>query len=155
MDLKEIRQLIKMVESSAISEIEIEEKDKKVKISKNVSGQAQFQQMVPAAPALAASAAAPAPQTEASPATQSKRPDNVYEVKSPMVGTFYRSASPDSDPYVDIGKAVKTGDVLCIVEAMKLMNEIETEVSGKILQILVDNAQPVEFNQVLFLIEKA
>lgn len=155
MDLKEIRQLIKMVESSGISELEIEEKDKKVKISKNSSGQPVVQQMLPSAPQMAVSAATPPAQAESSSTPQSKRPDNVLEVKSPMVGTFYRSASPDSDPYVDIGKAVKTGDVLCIVEAMKLMNEIESEISGKIVEILVDNAQPVEFNQVLFLIEKA
>ncbi len=80
--------------------------------------------------------------------------DNVNEVKSPMVGTFYRAPTPDSDSYTDIGKTVKTGDVLCIVEAMKLMNEIESEFSGKVVEILVDNGQPVEYNQVLFLLEK-
>lgn len=155
MDLKEIRQLIKLVETSEISEIEIEEKDKKVRISKNFTGQvAAIQQVIPstthvASPALMGSQpAAPA-------ALPGLRPDNIIEVKSPMVGTFYRSASPDSDPYVDIGKAVKMGDVLCIIEAMKLMNEIECEFNGKIVEILVDNAQPVEFNQVLLLIEKA
>ena len=80
--------------------------------------------------------------------------DNLFEVKSPMVGTFYRSPSPDADAYVSVGNDVSPGTVLCIIEAMKLMNEIESEISGKIVKILVENAQPVEYNQPLFLIEK-
>lgn len=156
MDLKEIRQLIKLVESSDISELEIEEKDKKIKISKNYSGQAlATHQLLPAmaqAPLQNAAAALPPNSAADKPETKS---DKIVEVKSPMVGTFYRSPSPDSDAYVEIGKSVKTGDVLCIVEAMKLMNEIESDVTGKVVEIMVDNSQPVEYNQVLFLIEKA
>jgi acetyl-CoA carboxylase biotin carboxyl carrier protein len=159
MDLREIRQLIKMVESADISEFEIEEEGNKIRISKNSSTNSnsethvipammpQMQMPMPVAPAVtpvAASAETPV----------AVKNDNVVEVRSPMVGTFYRSAGPDSDPYTDINKTVKAGDVLCIVEAMKLMNEIETEVSGKIVEILVENAQPVEYNQALFLVEK-
>ena len=81
--------------------------------------------------------------------------ENLYEVKSPMVGTFYRAPSPDADAYVNVGSNVTPGSVLCIIEAMKLMNEIESEVSGKIIKILVENSQPVEYNQPLFLIEKS
>ncbi len=158
MDLKEIQRLIKMVESADISEFEIEEEGNKIKISKNLSTNSnnenhmipammpQMQMPMPAAPVAGiqtAEAAAPA------------KNENIIEVKSPMVGTFYRSASPDSDPYTDINKTVKAGETLCIIEAMKLMNEIETEVAGKVVEILVENAQAVEYNQVLFLIEKS
>ncbi len=150
MDLKEIKQLIKMVELANINEIEIEEEDKKIRITKvsaqNVSVSAQ---PMPAAPAP------PVAPAEAAPAAPEARNENLVEVRSPMVGTFYRSPSPDADPYTEVGKTVAAGDVLCIVEAMKLMNEIESEVSGKVVEILVENAQPVEFNQVLFVIEKA
>jgi len=157
MDLKEIRQLIKIVESADISEFEIEEEGNKIKISKNFStnsnqGTNYYQAMMPPMQ----QAAAPLPAAEAGqPAAQAAKKDNIVEVRSPMVGTFYRSPSPDSDPYVDVGKVVKVGDVLCIVEAMKLMNEIESDAAGKIVEILVENAQPIEYNQVLFLIEKA
>ncbi len=90
---------------------------------------------------------------DAKPAAEAKS-ENTYEVRSPMVGTFYRAPSPDADAYVQVGSSVGEGSVLCIIEAMKLMNEIESEVSGKIVKILVENAQPVEYNQPLFLIEK-
>ena len=98
-------------------------------------------------------AAAPAATPAAKP--EDAVPDNVVEVHSPMVGTFYRAPSPDADPYVEVGQSVSVGQTLCIVEAMKLMNEIEAEISGKIVKILVENAQPVEYNQPLFLIEKS
>ncbi len=153
MDLKEIRQLIKMVESSDISQFEIQEEGKKLKITKNSHSSAQVVQHTVAPPAPAAAAPAPAAPEQAAPAPAKK--DNVVEVLSPMVGTFYRSPSPDSDPYTDVGKTVKAGDVLCIVEAMKLMNEIESEVSGKVVEICVENGEPVEYNQVLFRVEKA
>ena len=154
MDLKEIRQLVKLVESSEISELEIEEKDNKIRIVKNSLVHGTTQVVQTAAPLIAATPDATMA-TAVETSTAPKKVDNIVEVKSPMVGTFYRAASPDSDPYTDMGKSVKAGDVLCIVEAMKLMNEIESEYSGKIVEILVDNAQPVEYNQVLFLIEKA
>ena len=164
MELKEIRQLIKIVEGSDISEFKLEEEGMKLVIKKELkSGNGTVTetaiQMVPAAvaaqPAAAlqeAPVAAPAP---APPAAEEAPAANVHEVRSPMVGTFYRAPSPDADPYVEVGDSVSVGQTLCIVEAMKLMNEIESEVSGKIVKILVENAQPVEYNQVLFLIETA
>jgi acetyl-CoA carboxylase biotin carboxyl carrier protein len=97
------------------------------------------------------------PAVEAAPATPAAAvpaPANVHEIKSPIVGTFYRSPSPDASPFVQVGSAIQSGTVLCIVEAMKLMNEIESDVSGKIVKIMVENGQPVEYDQVLFLVEK-
>ncbi len=157
MDLKEIRQLIKMVETADMSEFEIEENDLKIRIAKNSEHIVNAIQTAPVssvAPANAAQVPSPVQSSAESIPSAPTQKDNVVEVKSPMVGTFYRSPSPDSDPYTEIGKSVKVGDVLCIVEAMKLMNEIESEVNGKVVEILVDNAQPVEYNQVLFLVEK-
>ncbi|HID39731.1 MAG TPA: acetyl-CoA carboxylase biotin carboxyl carrier protein [Calditrichaeota bacterium] len=154
MELKEIRQLIKIVEGSNISEFQLEEDNIKLIIKKELkSGNGSVAdttiQMIPAAAAAQPASPvveAPAP-VEAVPAA------NTHEIRSPMVGTFYRAPSPDADPYVEVGDNVSVGQTLCIVEAMKLMNEIESEVSGKIVKILVENAQPVEYNQVLFLIE--
>ncbi|MCB0283748.1 MAG: acetyl-CoA carboxylase biotin carboxyl carrier protein [Calditrichae bacterium] len=158
MDLKEIRQLIKMVETAEITEFEIEEKGNKIRISKSFPANSQPEMHIMPAmmPQMQQSAPAMPAQAAASPATEAKKvKENIIEVRSPMVGTFYRAPSPDSDPYTEIGKSVKPGDTLCIVEAMKLMNEIEAEVSGKITEILAENGQPVEYNQVLFLVEKA
>ena len=162
MDLKGIRQLIKMVEGSNISEIEIEEEGKKLKISKNFStnGSSPGVQMIPSA--MPQAMQIPQPVTgmsplpaEAAPTPTAETPSaNEYEALSPMVGTFYRAPSPDADPYVEVGQKVLKGQTLCIVEAMKLMNEIECEVDGKITKILIENTQPVEYNQVLFIIEK-
>jgi len=164
MELKEIRQLIKLVESADIDELEIVEDGKKLRITKSalknngVLGVGQ-----PYVPQSAAPYQAPAaiPTTTILPeaASESKTgesssPSNLVEVKSPMVGTFYRSPSPDADPYVETGQNVEAGQTLCIIEAMKLMNELESEYSGRISKILVENAQPVEYNQPLFLIEK-
>ena len=164
MDLKDIRQIIKIVESSNISEFELEEDGIKVKIKKNsVASAVQVSDVqVVAAPApqpvvqaqpkaVAVENTIPVPE----PKEESMASDNVTEVRSPMVGTFYRAPSPDADAYVEIGQSVSVGQTLCIVEAMKLMNEIEAEIGGKIVKILVDNAQPVEYNQPLFLIEKS
>lgn len=159
MDLREIQKLIKMVESADISEFEIEEEGNKIRISKNVSTNSNHEtHMAPIIMPQMQMPFAAAPQAS-QPVVETSAPapvksDNIVEVRSPMVGTFYRSAGPDSDPYTDIDKTVKAGDVLCIVEAMKLMNEIETEVAGKIVEILVENGQPVEYNQILFLVEK-
>ena len=173
MDLKEVRQLIKMVETSDISEIEIEEEGKKLRITKRFPSKngetvvlPSYTQAMPMMPVQQVAQQAPpqvqeqpAPAPAATPAAQETaepaRDKNIVEVRSPMVGTFYRAPSPDADPYVEIGQTVAVGQTLCIIEAMKLMNEIESEVNGKIVDILVENAQPVEFNQVLFLIEKA
>ena len=154
MDLKEIKQLIKIVESSNINELEIEEENKKIRITKTtMNGGVQLQQIPVSAPQqMMPAVAADIP---VAPKAEKSKNDNIYELRSPMVGTFYRAPAPDADSYTEVGNMVKNGDVLCIVEAMKLMNEIECEVSGKVIEILVENAQPVEYNQVLFLIERS
>lgn len=154
MDLNLIKKLIKVVENSEVTEFSVQEGDLKIKISKNGSGMVQQvsipQQMQVAAPA------AQAPKVESTPATEetAAKDENLYEVKSPIVGTFYRAPAPDADPYVQVGDKVGVGTVLCIVEAMKLMNEIESDVSGTVVKILVENATPVEYNQPLFLIKR-
>jgi acetyl-CoA carboxylase biotin carboxyl carrier protein len=168
MDLKDIRQIIKMVESSNINEFELEEEGTKLKISKSIGGNnipvsdVQVVTSPVAQPVVQPVAQTPPqpeiiekPQTAAEKEEESETADNILEVLSPMVGTFYRSPSPDADPYIEVGQTVSVGQTLCIVEAMKLMNEIEAEFSGKIVKILVENAQPVEYNQPLFLIEKS
>lgn len=159
MDLKEIQKLIKMVEASEINEIKIEEGDSKIRITKSAPQTVRaelpsYPSIAPAAPAAPVAAAPAAPSAEAAPVVE-KSNANLIEVRSPMVGTFYSSPSPDADTFVSVGKTIKAGDVLCIVEAMKLMNEIEAEAGGKIAEICVENAQPVEYNQLLFLVEKA
>ncbi|NOX35979.1 MAG: acetyl-CoA carboxylase biotin carboxyl carrier protein [Calditrichaeota bacterium] len=164
MNIQEIRQLIRIVEKSDIDELEIVEEGRKIRISKNHPATqvvapgngttAAYLAPAPSAtpPAPAAEPAAPAKEiSKEEPATDS---DKYYEVRSPMVGTFYRAPAPDAAPYVEVGDTVSPGQTLCIIEAMKLMNEIQSEVSGKIAKILVENAQPVEYNQLLFLIEK-
>lgn len=164
MELKDIRQLIKIVENANIGELEIVEEGKKLRISKNSMG---HRENVIYAPQTAYSpSVAPTPLTQVpvvsetsasqpAPAAVSDSGANYHEVKSPMVGTFYRSPSPDADPYIEPGQTVQIGQTMCIIEAMKLMNEIESEFSGKVAKILVENAQPVEYNQTLFLIEKS
>lgn len=156
MDVNLIRRLVKLVEKSEITEFSIQEGDLKVRISKNSKHSPtqtfiQPQQAVQQPPHQQTESSVPAQSTEVEDSSTSK---NLYEIKSPIVGTFYRAPAPDADPYVQIGDAVSDGTVLCIVEAMKLMNEIESDVSGKVVKILVDNATPVEYNQPLFLIEK-
>lgn len=164
MDLKEIRQLLKMVEGSDIHEIEIEEDGNKLRITKAApSSNGDVHVIQAPAPAVTAPVAqqANAPvaavETPVAPAipSEAEKASNIVEIRSPMVGTFYRAPSPDADPYVEVGQSVAVGQTMCIVEAMKLMNEIESEVSGNIIEILVENAQPVEYNQVLFLVEKS
>jgi acetyl-CoA carboxylase biotin carboxyl carrier protein len=153
LDIREIQRLIKMVERSEVSEFEIEEKGLKIRISKNSSHQAQTVIYAPpmptgmpafptAEPSAAASVELPAP-TKA----------GIAEIKSPMVGTFYSAPAPEADPYVRVGDHVEPGKVLCIVEAMKLMNEIEAEVAGTIVEIVPKNAESVEFDQILFRID--
>ena len=165
MDIREVRQLIKLVEASNISEVEIEEDGKKLRITKNFASKNGDIQVIPGPPVYSAPVApVPFPQAvpvvsetppAASPAPVSDESSNLIDVRSPMVGTFYAAPSRDADNYVEIGTPVSTGQTLCIIEAMKLMNEIENEVAGKIKEILVENAQPVEYNQVLFRIEKS
>jgi len=162
MELKEIRQLIKVVENADISELEIVEDGKKLRISKNsrhhmATQPAPVHSYQPPPPAGSSLPTEIVPvRIEEKAVTPAEAPSsNLLEIRSPMVGTFYRAPSPDADPYIEIGQRVEVGQTLCIIEAMKLMNEIESEFNGKISQILIENAQPVEYNQVLFLIEKS
>jgi len=157
MDLAYIKKVIKLIEKSEVDEIEIEEEGKKIRVAKHNSSQPAFIAQVPAPvqqPIAAPSSASPAP--AAPPVHAPAKPETkLHEVRSPIVGTFYRAPAPDAEPYVDVGQTVSVGSVLCIVEAMKLMNEIESDVNGRIAQILAENGKPVEYNQTLFLIEKA
>ena len=159
MDLAYIKKVIKLIEKSEVDEIEIEEEGKKIRVVKHKNSQptyvAQAAYQLPFAPSQQPPMGSPAP-APATPAQPSVKPEaKHHEVRSPIVGTFYRAPAPDAEPYVEIGQSVSVGTVLCIVEAMKLMNEIESDVNGKITQVLVENGKPVEYNQVLFLIEKA
>jgi len=156
MELSYIRKIIRLVENSDVDEVEIEEEGKKIRVARHRNNSVQYQipanqMQVGQLPLPGGSHSAElAPSSAASPAPPKA---NYQEVKSPIVGTFYRAPAPDAEPYVEIGQEVKPGTVLCIVEAMKLMNEIECDVSGKIVKILVENGTPVEYNQVLFHIE--
>ncbi len=152
MDLRKLKKLIDLVQDSGIAELEITEGEEKVRITSVVPGSHTVYAQAPMmAPAVAhAPMAAP---TSAPVAAEAAEPEG-HVVKSPMVGTFYRSPSPTAKAFVEVGQSVKAGDTLCIIEAMKLMNEIESEVKGRIVRILVENAQPVEFGQKLFLVER-
>lgn len=161
MDFKQIQELIKMVNKSNIGELTIEQKDFRVTIKQK---EEHVTQVVSAAPVQAAPVALAAPQPVAAPAAapaadKSKAAEpvasNLVTIKSPMIGTFYRKASPDKPNFVEVGSDVTQGSVVCIIEAMKLFNEIESEVSGKIVKVLVDDASPVEYDQPLFLVEPA
>ncbi|MBM3327998.1 MAG: acetyl-CoA carboxylase biotin carboxyl carrier protein [Calditrichaeota bacterium] len=163
MNYADIKRLVRLVESSDIAELELGEGESRVRIAKsNTSGQATaipFPAMFPIPAGMPPASAAPvtpatAPDaTAAAPVAAPAR--KLIEVQSPMVGTFYLAPAPEAPPYVQPGDQVKPGKVLCIIEAMKLMNEIEAEVSGRIVEALVENAQPVEFGQVLFRIDPA
>jgi len=154
MNLTEIRKLIKMVEDSDIAEIEISEGETSVRISRqsSVLATAVAPQVLAAAPVAVPAPAAVANETPVGSAPASK-PDDVNVVKSPMVGTYYSASSPDTDPFVVEGQIVKKGETLCIIEAMKLMNEIEAEYNGVVEKILVDNATPLEFGQAMFVVK--
>ncbi len=149
MDLRKLKKLIDLVQESGIAELEITEGEEKVKIVKGGA--------VSVSPGPAGPAAAPAPETRpAAPAAPAAaEPEAGQEgrvIKAPMVGTFYRSASPDAKPFVEVGQTVKEGDTVCIIEAMKLMNEIESDAAGAVKAILVENGQPVEYGQPLFIL---
>ena len=161
MDLKYLQKLIKMLDSSNLAEMEIEEEGTKIKLSKPKPRIAQnftpmqVPQFIDQNFSNQSNNSAKIEVETMRNKTEEILPsENVIEVKSPMVGTYYKSPSPDADAYVQVGSEVKSGTVLCIIEAMKLMNEIESEVSGKVLKILVENGQAVEYDQPLFLIEK-
>jgi len=154
MDLRKLKTLIELVEDSGIAELEISEGEERVRITRTVAASQQIYAAAPqqyaAAPAPVAAPAAAAPVAAAEPAQPAAVEGHV--VKSPMVGTFYRSASPGSKAFVDVGQTVNVGETLCIIEAMKLLNEIEADHTGVIKAILVENGQPVEFGQPLFII---
>jgi acetyl-CoA carboxylase biotin carboxyl carrier protein len=155
MDINLLKQLIKMVEKSEITEFSVHEGDLKVKISKNTNNNIiQTITQPQTIPSSSQSQNLPAPSLKVEVTGEKKQDANLVEVKSPIVGTFYAAPAPDADPYVRVGDSVTQGTVLCIVEAMKLMNEIESEFNGVIEKILVENATPVEYNQPLFLIRK-
>ncbi|MCH8556378.1 MAG: acetyl-CoA carboxylase biotin carboxyl carrier protein [Balneolia bacterium] len=154
MDLKLIQSLLDMISESDLNEVAIEEGNLKIKVKKQSEAAAPREQVyyaqAPAAPQASAPAAPAAQPAAEKPAAA---PSNTEEIKSPIVGTFYAAPNPESPDFVKVGDTIKKGDVLCIVEAMKIMNEIESEVSGKVVKVLVSDAQPVEFDQPLFLIE--
>jgi acetyl-CoA carboxylase biotin carboxyl carrier protein len=155
MDLKEIQNLIKFVSNSGVAEVKLEMDDVKITIKTTVEGttpEITYLQQAPVA--QAAPQAAPAP-VAASPAAAVPVAENsnYITVKSPMIGTFYRKPSPDKPMFVEVGSTISKGDVVCVIEAMKLFNEIEAEVSGKIVKILVDDMSPVEFDQPLFIVD--
>ena len=150
MDLRKLKTLIELVESSGIAELEINEGEERVRITR--AGATAMQQVVAAPQPLAAPAAAPAAPAEPVAEIKPLNLSSGHVVKSPMVGTFYRAASPGAKAFVDVGQNVNSGDTLCIVEAMKLLNEIEADKTGVIKAILVENGQPVEFGQPLFII---
>jgi len=152
MDIKQIQELIRFVAKSGVNEVAIEQQDFKITIKTNQAQTIvnatvpQVQQAPVAAPAL--------PQAPpAAPAAAVEDTSNYVTIKSPMIGTFYRSSSPDKPLFVSVGDEIKAGTVVCIIEAMKLFNEIESEISGRVVKILVDNASPVEYDQPLFLVE--
>ena len=149
MNLKEIKEIIVLMNENGLAEIEVEREGSKIKIKKSLSPSesparsAEYhieRQNIPPA----AAPAAPTPQTNSKP---------TKEIVSPMVGTFYRAPSPEAPPFVEVGQIIEVGQVVCIIEAMKLMNEIKSEIRGKLTEVVVDNAEPVEFGQVLFVVE--
>ncbi len=176
MKVSEIQELIRFVAKSGVTEVEIEQKDFKINIKasgqrnrRGVRAQGEepqqiVTQVIPATqlqggiPQQMPVQAAPAPAAEAAPAAAEKKAAesneaNYTEIKSPMIGTFYRKPSPDKDEFVKVGDTINKGDVVCVIEAMKLFNEIESEISGKIVKVLVDDTSPVEFDQPLFLVD--
>ncbi len=149
MDLRKLKKLIDLVEESGISELELTEGEEKVRISRALMPSSAPVTQYMAAPQAVATHAAPVA-TAAAPVVAEVE---GHTVKSPMVGSFYRSSSPDAKPFVDVGSEVAVGDTLCIIEAMKLLNEIESDVAGVVKKILLENGQPVEFGEPLFIIE--
>ncbi len=157
MKAKEIRDLIDFISGSGLEEVNIETEEFKINVKRSSPQVTVAAAPAPAAPAAPAPAPAPAAASEApkaAPAAPAPASDaHLITIKSPMIGTFYRSANPESPAFVNVGDAVKEGDPVCIIEAMKLFNEIESEISGKIVKVLVEDAQPVEYDQPLFLVD--
>ncbi len=158
MDIKQVQELVKIINKTNISEISIEEEGLKITIKQKEDAVPAVYNAQPAQQTYYTSAPAAAPAPQAAPAAPAKpaepvKADNYVTIKSPMIGTFYRSTAPDKPMFVNVGDEVDNGKVLCIIEAMKLFNEIESEVKGKIVKILVDDASPVEYDQPLFLVD--
>ena len=155
MDLRKIKKLMELLEESGIAEIEVKEGEESIKLSRNISSSTNMQ--VPQIIQQPVQTSQPPANQQASDmgvnAVDNSKKEKRNTVNSPMVGTFYASASPESKPFVTIGQSVKKGDTLCILEAMKMMNQVQAETDGKIVEILVDNAEPVEFDQPLFVLE--
>lgn len=166
MDFKQIQELVRLVNKSHISELSIEQDKFKITIKRDQRSEEgthlltpeSYRSVVPVMPQVVPTvpvnpSAQEAPREQASPAAEKTTKDNLIAIKSPMIGTFYRSSGPDKSSFVNVGDEVSPGKVVCIIEAMKLFNEIESEVSGKIVKVLVENASPVEFDQPLFMVE--
>ena len=153
MDISQIKKLIQLLNDNNLGELKVQEGDFKITIRHRDYAKTSGAASVVAAPAAASAASAPAASTETK--KEETPSGNFSTVKAPMIGTFYRSAGEGKEPFVKVGDKVKKGDVLCIIEAMKLFNEIQSEVSGKIIKVMVDNAQAVEYDQPLFLVEPA
>lgn len=152
MDFNEIRKLVKLVEGAGITSLEIEEGELQIRIEKAAPVYSSPAPMAPAAP-YAVQAPPAAPPAAAPVAAPEAPASNLIEVRAPMVGTYYQAPNPESEPFVRVGDSIRPGQTLCILEAMKIMNEIEAEVSGRIAEILIENGQPVQFDQVLYRIE--
>ena len=162
-DIELIQALVKLVDESSLDSLEVERGATRIRLAKTPGGGPVVAHAAPASalaapvgPAPAAPTAAPETAESASEApAPAPEPSNLVEITSPMVGTFYRAPSPEASPYVDVGASVAAGDVLCVIEAMKLMNELECEVAGRIVEICADNAEPVDYGQLLFKVEPA
>jgi acetyl-CoA carboxylase biotin carboxyl carrier protein len=163
MDFKQIQELIKMINKSNIGELTVEQKDFRITIKQKEEQITQVVsnpiQTIPVQPQITQPTSTPAPQQTAAPDKPQRKTEsseeNYIPIKSPMIGTFYRRSAPDKSAFVEVGDEVTAGKVVCIIEAMKLFNEIESEVSGKIVKVLVEDASPVEYDQPLFLVEPA
>lgn len=163
MNIKEIKEMINLMNENGLNELEIEKEGMRIKLKKGPSGELMMEELKNKIPMASAPVHNSTPQPQTVPqapqpketASDKQKSSKAVEVTAPMVGTFYRAPSPESPPFAEINQVIEVGQVLCILEAMKLMNEIKSDIKGKIIDILVDNAEPVEFGQPLFLIEPA
>ena len=153
MDLRKIKKLMELLEESGIAEIEVKEGEESIKLSRSTNTPNIPNQQISQQPLVQSPMSSPQVPVDVQPTQETQKEKKRNTVNSPMVGTFYASASPESKPFVTVGQSVKKGDTLCILEAMKMMNQVQAERDGKIIEILVDNAEPVEFDQPLFVIE--
>lgn len=153
-DIRKIKKLVELLEESGLAEIEISENDESVRLSRYPQHLPPAPPAYPPAMPIAATGPAPSAAAEAADGPAEPQPETIdgTVIRSPMVGTFYSSPNPESDPFVRVGQDIKAGDVVCMIEAMKMFNQIESEVGGKVVSVLVDNAQPVEFDQPLFIV---